>query len=402
MKTLVSINLGNFGSTGNIMKGICALAETYGYKTYCAYPARRKMAPVKQGDILILTPRWLNINEKLSFWTGLNGFFAFFSTLKFLRRLNKIKPDILHLHNLHNSYINLPLLFGYIKRHSIKVVWTLHDCWAFTGHCPYFTLEKCDKWKTGCGHCPQLEIYPPTKWDTTHFLWQRKRKWFTGVKDMTLVTPSKWLAELAKQSFLSSYPVSVIYNGLNLNVFQPTDSDFRQKYHIAVHEKIILGVAAAWGKRKGLDVFVYLAEKLGKDYKIVLVGTNDQLDASLPKNIITVHHTQNQREMAEIYTATDVFVNPTREEVFGLVNIEALACGTPVIVFNTGGCPEIVNNTCGSVVPCDDKEALLQEISRVCKNHPYRRADCIRRAKDFENKMLYQQYIELYRGSGKL
>lgn len=396
MKTLVSINLGNFGSTGRIMAGISQVAESKGYTVYQAYPISRNIQQVKSHDITLNNFFWWRVNQKFAHWTGLNGYFNWWSTYKFLKKLDEIKPDILHLHNLHNSYINLPLLFNYIKRNNIKVVWTLHDCWAFTGHCPYFTLVKCDKWKTGCGKCQQLEIYPPTKWDTTAFLWNKKRQWFRGVKDMTLVTPSKWLADLVKQSFLKKYPVQVINNGIDLNVFKPTESVFRQQHNIASTDKLVLGVAMDWGRRKGLDVFVDLSKKLPKNYKIVLLGTNANIDKSLPDNILSIHKTHNVQELAAIYTAADVFVNPTREENFPTVNIEALACGTPIITFNTGGSPEILDEKCGSVVPCDDNEGLLQEIIRVCENRPYNKTDCLKRASQFNSILNFVKYLELY------
>ena len=396
MKTLVSINLGNFGSTGRIMAGISRAAQTQGYTTYQAYPSCPQVQPRQPNDILLDNFFGWRVHQKLACWTGLNGYFAWWNTHRFLQRLDQIKPDVIHLHNLHNSYINLPLLFRYIKKKHIKVVWTLHDCWAFTGHCPYFTLVGCDRWKTGCGSCPQLEIYPPTKWDTTHLLWKKKREWFSGVKDMTLVTPSKWLANLVKQSFLKEYPIKVINNGIDLTVFKPTPSGFRQKYQISSTDKLVLGAAMGWGRRKGLDVFIDLAHKLPKNYKIILVGTNAAIDDSLPKNIISIHQTNSVQELAEIYTTADAFVNPTREENFPTVNIESLACGTPVITFNTGGSPEILDETCGGVVACNDNKALLQEIFRICETNPYPREACVARARKFDAQERFTEYLQFY------
>ena len=401
MKTIVSINLGNFGSTGRIMAGISQIAKSKGYTVYQAYPSSPNMPLIESYDIILHNFFWWRVNQKFAYWTGLNGYFNWWSTYKFLKKLDKIKPDILHLHNLHNSYINLPLLFQYIKKNRIKVIWTLHDCWAFTGHCPYFTLAKCDKWKTGCGGCAQLSIYPPIKWDTTAFLWNKKRKWFSGVQDMTLVTPSQWLAGLVKQSFLKEYPVKVIHNGIDLSIFKPTESAFRQKHHIQPTDKLILGVAMDWGRRKGLDIFIDLAPKLPKNYKIVLVGTNDSIDVALPDNILSIHKTHSVEELAAIYTAADVFVNPTREENFPTVNIESLACGTPVITFHTGGSPEILDEKSGSVVPCDDQAALLQEIIRVCETKPYKHEDCLARSKIFDKEKRFDEYVSIYYGENR-
>lgn len=214
---------------------------------------------------------------------------------------------------------------------------------------------------------------------------------------MTIVTPSQWLADLVKQSFLGAYPVRVIHNGIDLAVFKPTPSDFREKYQIRKEKKILLGVAFDWGIRKGLDVFVELSKRLAPEkYQIVLVGTDEQVDRQLPTNIISIHRTQNQTELAEIYTAADVFVNPTREEVLGLVNIEANACGTPVITFNTGGSPECINEKSGMVIPYGDIDAMKESIEYICDNSSFSEKDCIARAASFDQKKKYREYLDLY------
>lgn len=233
MKKIVSINLGNYGSTGRIMIGISNLAREHGYETYIAYPESKYVQPAMDNDIIICSPFWNRVNQKMAYITGLNGCFAPIATKRFLKKLDKIKPDIFHFHNLHNSYLNLPMLFDYVRRNHIKVIWTLHDCWSFTGHCPFFTLAGCDKWKTGCGECPQLSVYPSARIDQTKRMWKMKKKWFSGVEDLTIVTPSEWLAGLVKQSFLSEYPVKVINNGIDLTVFKPTMSDFRKRHGIS-------------------------------------------------------------------------------------------------------------------------------------------------------------------------
>lgn len=405
MSTLVSINLGNFGSTGRIMKGISRVAEAQGYTAFNAYPKSRSVQPQGDNDLVLCSTLTNRVNQKLAWLTGLNGCLAVFPTLRFLRKLDRIKPDILHFHNLHNSYINLPLLFRYVKKHHIRVVWTLHDCWSFTGHCPYFTLCGCERWKSGCGHCPQLDIYPRLLPDTTAWLWKKKKQWFTGVEDLTLVTPSKWLADLVRASFLKDYPVEVINNGIDLESFQPTPSDFRREHGVAEAgdasvpgrpQYLVLGIAFDWGVRKGLDVFEALAGKLGEKYRIVLVGTDDKLDAKLPKEILSIHRTHDQKELAALYSAADVFVNPTREDNFPTVNIESLACGTPVLTFETGGSVEIPDESCGAVVPVDDVEALAREIVRVCETKPYLPEACTARAACFERDAQFKRYLRLY------
>ena len=214
---------------------------------------------------------------------------------------------------------------------------------------------------------------------------------------MTIVTPSQWLADLVKESFLKEYPVKVIHNGIDLEVFKPTSSDFRERYGIPAEKSVLLGVAFGWGVRKGLDVFVELARRLDPEkYQIVLVGTDEKTDKLLPENIISIHRTQNQTELAEIYTAADLFVNPTREENYPTVNMESIACGTPVLTFRTGGSPEILTEKTGSVVPCDDIDALEQEIRRICIEKPFSQADCLEHAKSFDMHQRFEEYVKLY------
>ena len=392
---LFSINLGNFGSTGSIMKNISLVAQKYGFASYMAYPDRRGTVSCND-DIVIMSEFMKKLNEKLAYYTGYNGCFAVLATIKLLFSINKLRPDIIHLHNLHNSYINLPLLFKYIKKHNIPVVWTLHDCWAFTGQCPHFTMVKCDKWKTGCHDCPSYREYPQSRIDRTKTMWRLKKKWFTGVENLTIVTPSQWLADLVKQSFLKDYPVKVINNGIDLSVFKPTESDFRQRYAIG-EKKIILGVAFGWGVRKGLDVFIKLAEILDEDkFQIVLVGTDETVDKMLPENIISIHRTQNQNELVKIYTAADVFVNPTREDNYPTVNMEAIACGTPVITFRTGGSPEALDESTGKVIVADDFYALQRELENMVTRKSDIYYSCIDKAKSYDQNIKFIEYINLY------
>ena len=325
-----------------------------------------------------------------------DGVFSLLATAKLICELKSFAPDVIHLHNLHGWYLNYGMLFRYIKEKDIRVVWTLHDCWAFTGQCPHFEMAGCEKWKTGCHYCPQYREYPETVFDRTHVMWRKKREWFTGVKGMTIVTPSWWLADLVRRSFLQEYPVRVIHNGIDLEIFRPTPGNFKEKHGIPENVHIVLGVASVWGCRKGLDVFIELAKCLDENYRIVLVGTDRQVDKQLPSNVISIHRTYDQQELAEIYTVADVFVNPTREETLGLVNIEALACGTPVITFNTGGSPECIDDTCGCVVNKEDIAALEQKLRWVCAEKPFALESCIQRAKSFNMRHRFEEYIKLY------
>ncbi len=399
---IAEINMVAVGSTGKIMLQIADHAREKGhevrtYSTNVFSTRYKKLPPAPNKHHKYFGSYFENgIHTLLGKITGLNGCFSVFSTYRLIRDLKKFKPDVLHLHNLHAFCINLPMLFGYIKKNNIKTVWTLHDCWSFTGHCPHFEMIGCDKWKMGCFSCPQHNSsYLKTYVDASKTMYKLKKKWFTDVKDMTIVTPSNWLANLVKQSFLKEYPVKVIHNGIDLAVFKPTPSDFREKYNCK-DKFIVLGVSFGWGIKKGFDVFLELSKRLDDRFQIVLVGTNEKLDKELPENIISIHKTQNQKELAEIYTAADLFVNPTREDTFPTVNLEALACGTPIITFNSGGSPECVNDECGIVVPKDNIDRLQEEILNQYKNKSLLSESCTQFASHFEKQTKFYEYINLF------
>ena len=399
---IVQVNMLSYGSTGKIMLQIAQTAREHGHtsKTFATVPFDKndKAAGATAEDHNIFgTFNENKIHCYLGILLGQNGMHSFLGTKALIKQIKLIDPDIVHLHNLHKFCINLPMLFGYLKKSKVKVIWTLHDCWAFTGHCPYFTMAECNRWKYGCCNCPQIGEYPKSLVDNSRSMYNLKKKWFTGIENMTIVTPSHWLSGLVSQSFLKDYPVRVINNGIDLNVFKPTPSNFREKYNISDDKKILLGVAFGWGTRKGLDVFAELSNRLSSEkYQIVLVGTDNNVDTQLPDNIISIHRTNNQQELAEIYSAADVFVNPTREDNYPTVNMESIACGTPVITFNTGGSPEMLDENCGAVVECDDVDALEQKIIYVCENKPYSETVCVEKAKSFDAKLCFEKYVELY------
>lgn len=398
---IAEINMLTTGSTGKIMFQIAETARASGntVQTYSPVPFVRgkKNKEVKMPDHFW----WGSRTESMFHYYagslfGANGLFSWFGTRSLINSLKQFSPDIIHLHNLHGFCLNLPMLFRYIKRSGAKVVWTFHDCWPFTGHCPYFDLCGCDKWQTQCVKCPQPRIYPKMYLDTSKLMYSKKKKWFAGLEELTIVTPSEWLAGLVKKSFFSNHEIKVINNGIDLSVFQPRASDFRKKYNLE-GKYILLGVAFDWGYRKGLDVFKELAKRLDPEiYQIVLVGTDDTVDAQLPDNIISIHRTNNQIELAEIYSAADLFVNPTREEVMGLVNIEANACGTPVLTFRTGGCPECVDDASGVVVDCDDIDSMEREIIRLTREAVFTKKDCEQRAAHFDGVKCFDEYLELF------
>lgn len=400
MKKLAIINAVPYGSTGKIVRGIAKCAENNNYKVFIYYSWTKAQKRSKNSEVHIGSFFDKAIHMMLAKITGLNGCFGIIDTILLIRKLKKFKPDVINLHILHCWNINLPIFFRYLQKTKIPVVWTMHDCWAITGQCPYFTMIKCNKWKNGCYNCPQYRDYPAAYVDQSKLMWKLKRKWFTSLDDMTIVTPSKWLADILKQSFLKKYPIKVINNGIDLDIFKPTNSDFRKQYKCE-NKFIVLGVAFDWGKRKGIDVFVELAEKLDEKFQIVLVGTDNIINKMLPPNIITINKTTNQTELAQIYSAANVFVNPTREDNFPTVNLESLACGVPVITFNTGGSPEAIDSSSGCVVECDDINELINKIKCICKQEYILSNNCIKKAKGFELNKQFKKYISLFDNSKK-
>jgi glycosyltransferase involved in cell wall biosynthesis len=378
------------GSTGKICVSISEMLNAKGVDNYILYASGQ--SDYARG-LRYMDHKEVKLQALRSRILGNYGFNSKAATRRLLAQLDRIAPDIVHLHNLHGHNCNLEMLFSYFKEKGIRLYWTFHDCWAFTGYCPYYDIVKCEKWKNQCENCPQRKA---SSWffDRSQYLFEKKKALFTGL-DLTIVVPSDWMAKQVKQSFLRNYEVKVIHNGIDLSVFCPTESDFRQRY--GCQDKfIVLGVAFGWGARKGLDVLIELAKRLDERFQIVLVGTDDRVDRQLPQNIISIHRTGNQAELAAIYTAADLFVNPTREENYPTVNMEALACGTPVLTFRTGGSPEILDDSCGAVVDKDDLDGLEREILRIFEDRPYTRQACLERAREFDCHQRFEEYVKLY------
>ncbi len=365
MKILLINSVCGIGSTGKICAAIAEEYEKKGYVAKIAY-GRDGFVPkeYEKFAVRISSNATVKINALQTRVFDNHGFALRSSTKRFLKWAEEFNPDILWLHNIHGYYIHIGLLFDWIKsRPNMQVKWTLHDCWAFTGHCSHFTAVHCEKWKTHCDKCPQTARYPASIKDNSKRNFDMKKAAFTGVKNMTLITPSKWLADLVKQSFLGEYPIEVHYNPIDKNIFKPTKGNFREKYGLA-EKKIILGVASVWDDRKGLDIFIELSESLDRGSIIVLVGLNEEQINSLPCNILGIKRTHNATELAEIYTAADVFVNPSIEETFGMTTVEAVYCGTPAIVYKGTACEEIVEKYGGIAVE-PSKAALLLAIKDI-------------------------------------
>lgn len=394
MKVLQINSVCGLGSTGRIVTDIDFMLKE---KKICSYIAYGRDTSVKNDHII-------RIGNKFDYYmhgilTRLFDTHALFgsisATKQFIKQIVKIDPDVIHLHNIHGYYLNIKILFDYLRESKKPVVWTLHDCWSFTGHCAYFDFIDCEKWTSGCHDCPQKENYPKSIWcDHSKQNYKKKKELFQSLNNMIIVTPSQWLAKLAEQSYLSKYEVKVIHNGINLNVFKPIESDFRQRYGLQ-DKFIILGVANGWDARKGFKYFLELADKLDDNYKIVLVGLTQKQKENLPKNIVGITKTSNAGELAAIYSTANVFINPTLEDNFPTTNLESLACGTPVITFETGGSVECVNYSCGIVVEKGNINELLEGIKQV-KDSNLSNQCCLERSKLFSLNNMLDKYEELY------
>ena len=364
MKILIVNSVCGIGSTGRICTDLAKNFEADGHDVKIAY-GRTSTVPeqFKKYAVRIGNDFDVKVHGLESRLFDNHGLASKQATKQFLQWADEYDPDLVWLHNLHGYYINYELLFQWIKsRPEMEVKWTLHDCWAFTGHCSYFTIVKCEQWKTHCSYCPQIRQYPACYGKgraSQNF--DRKRAAFTGVNNMTLITPSQWLADLVKESFLKKYPVEVHYNTINTRVFKPTPSNFRTQYGLQ-DKYIILGVASVWDQRKGLQDFYKLAEMLDDRYAIVLVGLNAKQIKKLPKRIVGIRRTNSPEELAAIYTATDVFFNPTYEDNFPTVNLEAEACGTRVVTYDTGGCRETLRSVNAKCISIGSVSELVEEI----------------------------------------
>lgn len=357
------------GSTGKICAAQAQACEAQGHTAKIAYgrdgfvPEQFRKYGVRIGG------DWdVKAHALFTRLTDKHGFGCVTATKKFLRWAEEYDPDVLWLHNIHGYYINIELLFQWIKsRPNMQVKWTLHDCWTMTGHCSHFAFVGCDRWKTGCHDCPQKKEYPASALqDSSRSNYIRKRELFTGIPNMTIITPSYWLANLVKQSFLKEYPVEVVYNTINTDVFKPTPSDFRQRYNLQ-EKKILLGVASVWTDRKGLQDFVKLAGMLDDSYRIVLVGLTDEQAKQMPEKVIAIARTHNQTELAQIYTEADLLVTPSYEETFGMTILEAYHCGTKSLVYKDTACEETANQL-GGIVSEWGASALYNHIKiHFCK-----------------------------------
>ena len=398
MKVLIiNASCGN-GSTGRIVADLYHMLRNKGHFCKIAFGhGEPRMVPYE--DTIRVNNKWgYYIHNVLGKLFDRAGFFSRQKTKKFVKIIEEYKPDLIHLHNLHGFWINIDILFKELRKLNIPIVWTLHDCWAYTGHCSHYTTNKCYKWVDGCHACQHLDVYPRSYFvDNSRNNYLKKKVLFTSVDKMTIVTPSQWLASEVKKSFLGKYPVTPIPNGIDLKTFSRKEFVSRKKFGIPEKKKVLLAVSFVWNKEKGLDDLIELSKKIDKDkYVMVIVGLSARQKETLllPPTIIAIERTSNIDDLVELYSLSDVFLNPSYQETMGMVTAEAIACGTPVIVYDKTAVPEIVDPQSGFVVKAGDITAMKENIEKALDLNK----ECISKcAMKFEKNNQYEKYYTIYK-----
>lgn len=404
MRKLLQINpvLRVNTSTGRIMQEIGELAMQHGWESYIAYSYGRDGIKPCKSQLIPVGNRWSvawhGIVTRLSDRHGLSSDEA---TRGFIRQIEELNPDIIHIHNIHGYFLNYKILFEFLFRYGKPVIWTVHDCWLYTGHCYYYSYIGCNKWQIGCRHCPQKKEFP-TSWliDRSERNFSDKKAAFTSLpkERLTIVPVSEWIKGEMEHSFLKGYDMRVIHNGINLEVFNIYDTEeVKNKYQLG-GKHILLGVASIWSREKGLDDFIELAAMLNEDETLVLVGVDAAIQKRLPYNIIGITRTENIRQLAELYAAADVFVNLTWQDNYPTVNLEAIACGTPVVTYRTGGSIEAVTEHTGFVVEQGDVKGVLEAVRKIEKagKTSYQQPCRDYASAHFNKEERYADYLKLY------
>lgn len=372
-----------------------------GYDT-CSFVGRRKpFKDIPCEKIGSLASFWIHV-ALTTVWDG-HGFGSYFHTRLMIKRIREENPDIIHLHNLHGYYLNLPIFFQYLnKEYHGKVFWTFHDCWPFTGHCPHFSYVRCERWKNECYHCPRKKEYPVSLlMDGSKRNYYIKKKLFQGIPELAIIVPSKWMESWVKESFFKERTVYVVSNGIDLDTFNyQKDEKIYSKHHIPKEKKVLLGVASVWDERKGLRDFIELAKAIDKNvYQIVLIGLSRFQIRNLPDNIIGIMRTENKQQLAALYSRAEIFINPSREESFSLVTVEAMACGTPAIVLNSSAVKELIVPESGIVLENNQVNAYLNAIAKIEAQH-LERSTVRLCAEKYNQNVMAKQIVSLYEKGG--
>lgn len=377
------------GSTGTIVADLCRVLKANGHAARVAYG--RWTHPNDIDALKIETTAGMYRHALLARLTDRAGFFSRKATKRLIRDIRIFQPDIIHLHNLHGYYVNVEMLFRFLAEQKAPVAWTLHDCWPFTGHCTHYTFAGCDRYRTGCYDCPQRQRYPSAWRDNSFENHKRKQTLFSSVRTMRIITVSNWLKDQATSSFLSRYPVECIYNGVDLNTFRPINSTWKKRNGLE-STTLILSVSDGWDERKGLSDILALARETVGQYTFVVVGLSKGQRTGLPTNVIGLERIWNRQELVELYSTADVFLNTSVEETFSLVTAEAIACGTPAVVYSATACPEILDDQSGIVLPFDSS---LQDIQNALNKAKYFKG-ARKRAWTFALEHNLREYLDLY------
>ena len=398
MKVLFINTVYQTGSTGRIIEDICdALKKMPGNDYLVAYG--RGSARDSGHSYRISGRAGVLVHALLSRITDRSGFYSRRATRKLIGVIREFQPDIIHLHNLHGYYLNVEILFSYLKDFPGRVIWTLHDCWAFTGHCTHFAYVNCEKWRTGCRSCAQKGEYPSSRFtDSSKTNYSRKMALFTSVKNMTVIAVSDWLKKAAEESFLGRYPVARVYNGIDPDVFKPTPSPIRIKLGIG-DSFMILSVSDGWNDRKGLQDIIRLARSSPSGWRFVIAGLSKRQIRRLPHNIVGLEKIEGARTLVKWYSAADVFLNPSVEESFGLVTVEALACGTPAVVYDRTASPEIIDDKSGIAVPAGNIEKVREQLRALADAQQFSWSDCRKRALLFSKERSISGILDIYGNS---
>lgn len=397
---LLQINIEvNSGSTGRIAEQIGKVAIDNGFESYITYARGYNQSQSKVIKIGNKFSILFHLLKTRLLGDHLNG--SRYATLRLIKQIKTINPDIIHLHQMHGYYLNIPVLFNFLKELNKPIIWTLHDCWAFTGHCSYFTLVGCDKWKTECNNCPQSKKYPKSLiFDKSKSEFYQKDKLINSFNNITFVGVSDWVANLAKFSFLSKKRITSIFNCIDLKIFNPKNNKFDiiTKYGLEKNKKFLIASGTTWIKSKGLDDYILLAELLPSDYQIILVGINESISKNIPSKIKCIKRTENQIELAELYSTAEILLCLSYQESFGLTPIEAMACGTPSIVYNNTALKEIVTDKTGIKVETGDLNAVIEAIKHISENgKEFYFQNCLQRANEiYDMNKNYLNYINLY------
>lgn len=395
MKILMINSVCGIKSTGRICTDLAAMLEQRGHRVKIAYGREAVPAQFEKYAVRIGTDLDVKLHGLKARLTDGSGFGSAAATRRFIKWVEEYDPDVIHLHNIHGYYINVEILFAYLRRCGKPILWSFYDCWSFTGHCAHFDYNQCDKWQEGCNHCAHLREYPCSYIDATAANYKKKRKLFTGIPNLQLIVPSKWMQNMVESSYMKDYPCRVLPNGIDTDQFYPRENRVKEELGID-NRSLLVGVSSVWQKMKGLAYMNQLAETLPEDqYRLLLVGSNPN-NEYIDHRILRVEHTDSIDQLCQIYTAADVFVNPTLQETQGLTTIEAFACGTPGVVFRAGGAGECVDDTCGITVEKDNFEELHKAICQVCDKNPYSAEDCIAKAKTYDKDACYNAFMELY------